>query len=83
MDMKDLNYKNEMLIGQKKWYTDYMNKNIKTNNGNIGLPEEIYNLKPAKASNFQNGTYKIEAFKQPENIIEEIREIIGHIFDKF
>ena len=62
----------------KDWHID-----IKTNNGNIGLPEEIYNLKPAKASNFQNGTYKIEAFKQPENIIEEIREIIGHIFDKF
>jgi len=82
-DYEKYGYKNEMLIGQKKWYTDYMNKNIKTNNGNIGLPEEIYNLKPAKASNFQNGTYKIEAFKQPENIIEEIREIIGHIFDKF
>ena len=82
-DYEKYGYENEMLIGQKKWYTDYMNKNIKTNNGNIGLPEEIYTLKPAKPSNFQNGTYEVEAFKQPENIIEEIREIIGHIFEKF
>ncbi len=29
-----------------------MNKKIKTSNGNIGLPKEIYTLKPAKKMNF-------------------------------
>lgn len=81
-DYEKYGYKNEILIGQKKWYTDYMNKNIKTISGNIGLPPEIYTLKPAKSSNFAT-TYKIEAFKEPENIIEEIRQIIDNIIKKF
>ena len=78
---QDYGYKNEALIGQKKWYTDYMNKNIKTTQGNIGLPEEVYTLKPAKSSNF-NYSYEMEVFKQPENIIEEIREIFINLANK-
>lgn len=74
-------YKNEVLIGQKKWYTDYMNKNIKTTQGNIGLPEEVYTLKPAKSSNF-NYSYEMEVFTQPENIIEEIRGIFTNLANK-
>ena len=56
-------------------------KNIKTTQGNIGLPEEIYTLKPAKSSNF-NYSYEMEVFKQPENIIEEIREIFTNLASK-
>lgn len=78
---QDYGYKNEALIGQKKWYTDYMNKNIKTTQGNIGLPEEVYTLKPAKSSNF-NYSYDMEVFRQPENIIEEIREIFANLANK-
>ncbi|MCI8411878.1 MAG: hypothetical protein HFJ40_05560 [Clostridia bacterium] len=51
-DYEKYGYKNEAVIGQKKWYIDYMNKTIKTQSGYIGLPKEIYNLKPAKNSNF-------------------------------
>ena len=81
-DYQKYGYENERLIGQKKWYTDYMNKDINTSEGKIGLPQEIYNLKPAKNSNFQY-TYEIkDTFKQPENIIEEIREIISNITNK-
>ena len=80
-DYERFGYKNEALIGQKRWYTDYMNKNIKTTQGNIGLPEEIYTLKPAKSSNF-NYSYEMEVFKQPENIIEEIREIFTNLASK-
>ena len=59
-----------------------MNKNIKTTSGNIGLPEEIFTLKPAKNSNFEY-SYKMEnEFKEPENIIEEIREFFGNITSK-
>ena len=52
-DYETYGYKNEALIGQKEWYKDYMNKQIKTTSGYIGLPEEIYTLKPAKNSNFE------------------------------
>ena len=88
-DYEKYGYENEALTGQKQWYTDYMNKEIQTTNGNIGLPPEIYTLKPAKNSDF-NYSYEIEdTFKQPENIIEEIIEIFNNlgrkiklIFDK-
>ena len=76
-------YKNENLIGQKKWYADYMNKNIETENGKIGLPAEIYTLKPAKNNNFKYSYELKDEFKEPENIIEEIRELIGNLVNKF
>lgn len=81
-DYEKYGYINENLVGQKKWYTDYMNQNIRTTEGMIGLPSEIFINKPAKNSNFKY-SYKIDEFKQPENIIEEIREIIKHIEQKF
>ncbi len=65
-------YAVEPLIGQKDWYKDYMNKNIDTNEGQIGLPEEVYNLKPAKNSNFINSYTLKDVFDEPENIVEEI-----------
>lgn len=55
-DYEKYGYKNEQLLGQKVWYTDYMNCNIDSENGKIGLPEEIYTLKPAKNSDFESAT---------------------------
>ena len=78
-DYEKYGYKNEILTGQKQWYKDYMNKEIQTTNGNIGLPPEIFSIKPAKNSDF-NYSYELQdAFKQPENIIEEIIEIFSNI----
>ena len=78
-DYEKYGYKNEILTGQKQWYKDYMNKEIQTTNGNIGLPPEIFSIKPAKNSDF-NYSYELkDAFKQPENIIEEIIEIFSNI----
>ncbi len=76
-------YENEPLVGQKKWYVDYMNKDIKTESGNIGLPEEIYTLKPAKNSDFNNAYVMENVFKEPENFIEEIKGIFYNIKRKF
>ena len=73
------NYKDEKLTGQKKWYQDYMNKNIKTSQGYIGLPKEVYTLKPAKMSDFEY-SYKIEEFKDPKNFIEDIRQLFKNVF---
>ena len=81
-DYEVYGYQNESLTGQKKWYTDYMNKNINTAEGKIGLPEEIYNLKPAKNSNFEFSTNMKEVFKEPENIIEGIKELFDNIVNK-
>ena len=59
-DYEKYGYKNEKLEGQKKWYTDYMNSNINSDNGTkIGLPNQIYTLKPAKQSDFI-GAYKLD-----------------------
>ena len=80
-DYQKYGYENEPLVGQKKWYIDYMNENIDTQQGKIGLPEEVYKLKPAKNSNFEF-SYKIDEFKQPENLLEEINEIFEKLFNK-
>ena len=77
-DYEKYGYKNERLIGQKNWYEDYMNKNIEAAEGKIGLPEEIYTLKPAKSNNFQNA-YKLEEFKEPQNLVEEIKQILRQV----
>ena len=77
-DYEKYGYKNERLIGQKEWYEDYMNKNIEAAEGKIGLPEEIYTLKPAKSNNFQNA-YKLEEFNEPQNLVEEIKQILRQV----
>lgn len=83
-DYEKYGYQNEVMIGQKKWYTDYMNQNINTISGKIGLPPEVYTLKPAKNSNFASYSYTMEeVFREPENIIEEIREMFANIIRKF
>ena len=67
-------YKNQSLTGLKDWYQDYMNKNIKTSKGNIGLPEQVYTLKPAKASDFKY-PYAIDEFHEPQNMIEQVKQL--------
>jgi len=81
-DYENFGYKNEPIVGQKLWYTDYMNKNIDSNIGKTGLPNEIYTLKPPKRSNFEYSFEIKEAFKEPENIIEEIKQIIDNLTNK-
>ena len=81
-DYEKYGYQNEKIYGQEKWYRDYMNKNINTQNGKIGLPEEVYTLKPAKSIDFENSYQIKDVFKQPQNIIEEIQEIIDIIFNR-
>jgi hypothetical protein len=55
-----------------------MNKNIRTSNGKIGWPEEVFTLKPAKASDFEYA-YNKEEFKEPQNIIEEVKQLFKNI----
>ena len=77
-DYEKYGYENEALIGQRRWYQDYMNQNIKMTEGLTGLPPEVYTMKPAKKSNFET-SYKMEVFTQPQNLYEEIVEIVNNI----
>lgn len=77
-DNNKYGYKNNYLTGLKDWYKDYMNKNIKAQNGYIGLPQEVYTLKPAKNIDFKY-SYKMDEFCEPQNIIEEIRQLFKNL----
>lgn len=71
----DYGYSEDKLEGLKKWYADYMNKDIDYKGNKIGLPKEIYSCKPVHESNFKY-SIKLQAFKEPSNPIE----VIGSIF---
>ena len=76
-------YKSQSKIGLKQWYTDYMNKEIKTSTKEyIGLPEEIFTKKPAKTSNFKYSR-ELGYFNEPQNIIEELNGIFKKIVNLF
>jgi hypothetical protein len=79
-DYEKYGYKNKSVVGLKEWYDAYMNKKISTSSGYIGLPQEVYTLKPAKNSNFEY-SYQIDEFKEPENIIEYIRQIFKNVIN--
>lgn len=81
-DYEKYGYKNENLRGQKLWYTDYMNCNISSDGIKLGLPNEIYNLKPAKSKNFEH-SYNIEVFEEQQNIIQKIKQVFSKMIEKF
>lgn len=60
-----------------------MNKSVKTVEGEYtGLPSDVYNLKPAKSTNFTY-SYKMNDYDEPNNIIEKINDIFNRILNKF
>ena len=76
-------YKSQNQMGLKLWYADYMNKEIKTANGEyIGLPAEIYKKKPSKTTDFKY-TKELEDLSEPDNIIEELNGIYKKVVNLF
>lgn len=72
------NYDKSDTEGLKKWYTDYMIRNI--NNKKIGLSPEVYRIKPVHDSCFkQSKDLTKERFYEPENFIEEINLLIERL----
>ena len=55
-----------------------MNGTIQTDEGYIGLPSEIYTLKPAKSTDFVYSN-KLNKLDEPKNIIEGINSVIYKI----
>ena len=63
-------YKESNMDRLKKWYTDYLCGEIKDENGMyIGLPEEIFQYKPAKNINFTYAN-KLDLLEDPYGIKE-------------
>ncbi len=77
-DYAKYGYKDERLVGLKKWYKDYMNGEIKTSNGYIGLDSKIYSLKPNNEENFIF-SYKLQEFVEPENLLEKIKMMLKNV----
>lgn len=78
-DNEKYGYKNQYLDGLKDWYEDYMNCNIKTSNGKIGLDPIVYTLKPAKESEFTDSQAIESAFFEPQNILQEITQLFKKV----
>ena len=77
-DYEKYNYENDKYDGLRKWYMAYMNRTIQTNNGYVGLPSEIYSLKPVNSTNFIYSN-KLDKLDEPKNIIEGINSVIYKI----
>lgn len=82
-DYSDYGYVSQSKIGLKQWYIDYMNKTIKTTNGEkVGLPAEIFTKKPSKPIDFEYSR-KLDYFNEPENILEELNGFFKKIVNLF
>lgn len=77
-DYELYDYKDDRSDGQRQWYKAYMNKTIPTDEGNIGLPSEIYTLKPTESADFKY-SYKLDKLDEPDSIMENIDSIIYKI----
>ena len=75
-DNEKYGYKSESPNGLKKWYGDYMTKQISS-----GGTKRVYRTKPNKQSDFQY-SYKMTVLDEPKNIIEEIKLVINKLTEK-
>lgn len=77
-DYEKYGYSENSTDGLKSWYSDYMNKQINYKGEMLGLPSEIYTIKPVHESNFKYGI-NVKAFKEPEGIIEIVQSIVSRV----
>ncbi len=74
-------YKVEPKYGLRKWYADYMCKNISASHiGKVGIDPKVYSIKPVHSSAF-NYSMEIEFDTDPDNLVEEIRAIFKTLFN--
>lgn len=81
-DYQKYGYKEERLIGLKQWYNDYMSCTIKKDNEYIGLDDIVYTLTPPAGSDFRYNV-EIEFNNEPDNLIEEMRNLFKVVFKMF
>ncbi len=82
-DYEEYGYEEERLVGLKEWYRDYMNCNIETSDGTLtGLDEIVYTLTPPAESDFVYSV-EVEFNNEPQNIIEEIKNLFSTVLNVF
>lgn len=81
---KEHGYKNEALIGQREWYRAYMQCNINSSNGKIGLKDFVYKSKPVHESDF-NYSYNLSKkyYIEPKNFIDDFKFILKRVKNAF
>lgn len=79
-DNEKYGYKDNTKDGLRQWYSDFMCKRIKSQNGTIGLDSNVFKFKPVHNSDFDY-SLEVEFENEPKNIIEEIRMMIKIIFN--
>ncbi len=75
-------YTDQKLVGLKQWYKDYLNCEISSSSGRIGLNPEIFTKKPAKLTDF-NLSIELPYLKEPANIFEEIGIMFSKLIKMF
>lgn len=76
-DFAKYGYTEDRIVGLREWYRDFMQNSINGGEGR-GLTDFAYSSKPIQNSNFEYSIY-LDAFDEPQNIIEEIRSLIDRI----
>ena len=81
-DYEKYGFRNESIIGQKKWYEAYMSRTIYDGNSKsfLGLDSRVYKIKPANEDNFEY-SLEVDFIKEPENIIEEMSQIFKKTYN--
>ena len=80
---QEFGYTEDKLSGLKDWYQDYMNCEIKANDGKmVGLDEVVYTMKPPHESDFEF-SIDIPFSEEPSNIFEEIKVLLNVIIKMF
>lgn len=79
-DHEKYGYKRDRLDSLRLWYDDYMNKQIETEKGKIGLDSRAYKTKPVHDSNFEYST-QLDELSEPNNVIEEFIIVFNRIKD--
>lgn len=81
-DYEKYEYKEEELVRLKRWYKDYMTKNIldTATNKYIGLDPKIYEMRPVHKNDFKYAL-EVDFVKDPKNIYDEVRMMINMIIN--
>lgn len=78
-DYEKFGYSREGKEGLRKWYTAFMQGNVRYTDGtNAGLTNNSYISKPIHESDFRY-SYELNNLDEPQNIVEEVSSLVKRI----
>ena len=75
-DYEQYGYQSESKYGLRKWYFDYVQKNIE---GQLGLDEEVFYTQPVSEKNFSYRGTVTDILYHHQNMVQKIIEKISKI----